>query len=108
MDKVASLDLILAELDLISAKRPAGLVREDDIIRIYGQGKTRWTYSGERGNNREVLKALHPAAVEADHLELGERLEVGLVLGSQPLKGVFVKDEVVKLGQIGKRVRECT
>ena len=38
------------------------------------------TYTGEQAQDWEVLEGLEAADIEADHLELGERLQVRLII----------------------------
>ena len=55
------------------------------------------TYTGEQTQDGEVLEGLEAADVEADHLELGERLQVGLVVRRETLQRRLVEDQIVKL-----------
>ena len=55
------------------------------------------TYSVKSGDGGEVLEGLQSADVEADHFELGELLQVLLVVLCQALNLRLVQDEVVEL-----------
>ena len=55
------------------------------------------TYTSERGQRWEVVQRLQAADIHADHLELGELLQVLLIVRTESLHWCLVKNQVVEL-----------
>jgi len=57
--------------------------------------------TSERGQRWEVVQRLQAADIHADHLELGELLQVLLIVRTESLHWCLVKNQVVEISDVG-------